>query len=192
MRAALALALAAGLPTAVAAQPSAAPAAVLPATPPPLAVAPVPRDFYLGMELAAGFGNAMMLDLGIDVAHRVPGTNLWGRLRGSIGGWAAPESSGGSLVQGLVGIEGRGTDRGIAGFAGIDLGLVKHSRDPYDDFGDPVPDPEAVGVALRPEAGVELGAGGARFRVAVATPFLYVHDDIAIALMVGFGFVVGD
>jgi hypothetical protein len=193
MRAALALALVTALPAAAVAQPSAAPSPALPAAPLPLAVAPAPRSFYVSAELAAGMGNATMFDLGIEVGRRIPGTNVWGRLRGSVGGWAhIPDGGTGSIVQGLVGVEGRSPDRAVSGFAGIDLGVARLARDPYDDFGDPVPDPEALGAIARPRVGVDIGAGAARLRLSVAAPLIYARGDMALALMLGVGGAFGD
>lgn len=174
------------------AQPSAAPSPALPAATLPLVATPAPRTFYVSADLAAGIGQVMMFDLGIEVARRIPGSNLWARLRGSAGGWAHPDSAGGSILQGLVGVEGRSPSRGTSGFAGIDLGIAKLAREPYDDFGDPVPDPEALGFAVRPRVGVDLGSGLARFRLSVAAPLVYARDDMALALMLGVGGAFGD
>jgi hypothetical protein len=153
---------------------------------------PAPSTFYLGMDLGAGIGEAMMFDVGADVGVRIPGSNAWARLRLSAGAWAHPEGAGGSILQGLVGIEGRSPGAGTRGFVGIDAGVAKLERDPYDDFGDPVPDPTAIGASVRPRVGADIGSGSARFRVVVATPFIYVRDEIALAVMLGVGFAMGN
>jgi hypothetical protein len=155
-------------------------------------VPPAPSTFYMGMDFGAGIGEAMMFDVGADLGVRIPGSNAWGRLRLAAGGWAHLEGAGGSIVQGLVGIEGRTPGAGTRGFVGIDAGLAKLERDPYDDFGDPVPDPTAIGASVRPRVGADIGSGSGRFRVVVSTPFIYVRDEIALSVMLGVGFAVGN